>query len=215
MTIIAPSILSANFVDLKQEIQHLEAAGADMLHLDVMDGHFVPNLTFGVDVIRAIKDHTTLPLDVHLMIEQPELWIEQYHLAGATNITIHPESTTHLDRTISKIKQLGCKAGVALLPTTPVNILEYILEKIDLILVMTVNPGFGGQSFISNQVKKILQLAKIVDTNNTLLAVDGGINDKTAKLCIDAGANMLISGNYIFSGNYRRNITALRHPIIT
>jgi ribulose-phosphate 3-epimerase len=196
---ISPSILSADFANLEKEIKALEDAGADMIHIDVMDGHFVPNLTFGPSVIKAIRKHTKLPFDVHLMIESPEKYIQDYTQAGADIITIHPEATIHLDRTINEIKRCGAKAGISLLPTTSVGPLEY---TIDLILVMTVNPGFGGQQFINNQLMKIEMIAGIIQDTDIIIAVDGGINDKTAKLCIDAGADMLISGSFIFNGDY-------------
>lgn len=210
MTLISPSLLSADFLNLAKEITALHDSGADMLHLDIMDGHFVPNLTFGVDLVKAVKNKTSLPLDVHLMINNPENWIKQYADAGSNIITIHPESTVHLDRTISLIKECGVRTGIALLPTTNINILNYILDKIDLILVMSVNPGFGGQKFMHNQLPKIEQLANLVLNKKIILAVDGGINDITAKLCVNAGAKMLISGNYIFSGNYKERIDNLK-----
>lgn len=210
MTKISVSILSADLANLECQIKELESAGADMIHIDVMDGHFVPNLTFGYPLIKSIRKHTSLPFDVHLMIEKPEDWIDTYVSCGADIITIHPESTMHLDRTLAKIKSHGIKAGIALLPTTSIGILEYILDKVDLILVMSVNPGFGGQEFLHNQLKKIVDLSLQVVDKDIILAVDGGINDKTAKLCIKNGANMLISGSYIFSGNYASNIRSLR-----
>jgi ribulose-phosphate 3-epimerase len=210
MILISPSILSADFGNLRAEIEALEDAGADMIHIDVMDGHFVPNLTFGPAVITALKRYTSLPFDVHLMIDQPEKWIQTYVDAGANLITVHPEATTHLDRTISQIKSYGVKAGISLLPTTQINVLDFIIDKTDLILIMTVNPGFGGQKFMINQLQKISAISSIIKETGIVLAVDGGINEETAKLCTEAGANMLISGNYIFTGDYKERINNLK-----
>jgi ribulose-phosphate 3-epimerase len=210
MVNIAPSILSADLSNLEKEIKDLEQAGADMIHIDVMDGHFVPNLTFGPTLISSIRKHTTLPFDVHLMIDQPEKYISDYASAGADFLTIHPEATLHLDRTIRTITDLGIKAGVALLPTSTTNILDYIIDEIDLILVMSVNPGFGGQNFMPNQLDKISKLAKLIKNKDIYLSVDGGINQDTGKDCIHAGANMLVSGSYIFKGDYKKQIESLR-----
>ena len=210
---ISPSILSADFANLHSEIIKLEESGADMIHIDVMDGHFVPNLTFGPDVIKSIRKSTKLPFDVHLMIESPENYINSYVEAGADIITIHPETTKHLDRTISMIKNHNIKAGIALLPTSSPKILEYILDKIDLILVMTVNPGFGGQKFLNNQISKISEISKMIANNNIILSVDGGINNQTAPKVVQAGANMLVSGSYIFQDNYKDRIHLLKKSV--
>jgi ribulose-phosphate 3-epimerase len=211
---ISASILSANFADLNNMIARLEQAGADMIHIDIMDGHFVPDLTFGPLIIQAIRSMTNLTLDVHLMIRSPENSIRKYVASGADIITIHPESTTHLDRTIDIIKSLNCKIGIALLPTTLPDVLDYVMDKIDLILIMTVNPGFSGQKFILSQLDKIkIVSAKIKFLQRyIMLSVDGGINDLTAKLCIESGADILVSGSFILQNtNYRDNILKLRY----
>jgi len=215
MTIkIAPSILSADFARLGEEIKAIDKAGADYIHVDVMDGHFVPNLTIGPLVISAIRPHSQLPFDVHLMIEKPELSIEAYAKAGADIITVHAEACVHLERTLKLIKSFGKKAGVSLVPSTPANALEYVMNDVDLILVMTVNPGFGGQSFIPSQLEKIKQLrAMITKTGRDIdLEVDGGINPQTAKQVIAAGANVLVAGSAVFTAdhNYAQNIASLR-----
>lgn len=210
MTIISPSIMAADFSKLGRELTEIRSAGADMVHVDVMDGCYVPSITFGDQMVAVIKKHSDLPIDVHLMIQYPEKHIETYAAAGASLITIHPNSTKHLHRTIVKIKSLGCKAGIALLPSDNLEILKYIIDEIDLLLIMSVNPGFGGQTFIKSQLQKIQDVSQMIEGHNILLSVDGGINQETAKLCIQNGANMLVSGSYIFNGNYKENIARLK-----
>ncbi len=211
MVLIAPSILSADFAHLEDEIKALEKAGADMIHLDVMDGHFVPNLTFGATIVKAVRKCTKLPLDVHLMVENPENMIEWFKNAGADILTVHAEATTHLDGILEKIKSCGIKAGVALNPSTDEDVLKYVLDKTDLIMVMTVNPGFGGQTFIDTCLDKIARIKKMIKGRKILIEVDGGINPMTAEESIGAGADILVAGTAIFKGgNYKKNIESLR-----
>ncbi len=212
---IAPSILSADFARLGAEVTAITKAGADFVHVDVMDGHFVPNLTIGPDVVKAIRPHTKLPLDVHLMISPITEFIPAFAAAGADIITVHAEATPHLDRAVAQIKSLGKKAGVSICPATHESALEYVMDKVDLILVMTVNPGFGGQSFLPSQLDKIRNLRRaIMKTGRKIfLEVDGGINPGTAREVIAAGADVLVAGSAIFTGNpshYAKNIEALR-----
>lgn len=215
MVKIAPSILSADFARLGEEITAIDKAGADYIHVDVMDGHFVPNLTIGPVVIKSIREYTKKPFDVHLMIEPVDCYIDEYVKAGADIITVHAEATKHLDRTLQHVKSTGVKAGVSLVPSTPPEALEYVMDKLDLILVMSVNPGFGGQSFIDSQLRKIETLRKMIEKHNPAieLEVDGGVNEKTVKSVIDAGANVLVAGSAVFgkgAEHYAANIAALR-----
>ncbi len=210
---ISPSILSANFANLGAEVEAVSKAGADYIHIDVMDGSFVPNITIGPDVVKAIRGSSNLPFDVHLMINNPDNHLESFAASGADIITVHQEATTHLHRTVQKIKSLGKKAGVSIVPSTNENVLDYVLEDIDLILVMTVNPGFGGQKFISSQLKKIENIAnKIANLGKKIdLEVDGGINQDTAKQVINCGADVLVAGSFVFGNkNYSENIFKLR-----
>ena len=214
--LISPSVLAADFSKLGEEIQLVSEEGADLIHLDVMDGHFVPNLSFGADIIKGIRGFSNLPFDVHLMIENPEHYIDAYVKAGANFITVHPEATPHIHSVLQKIHKAGVKTGIALNPGTPSEALENIIDIIDLILVMTVNPGFGGQSFLSSQLPKISKIRTIIDDGDRSidLSVDGGINPATAKLAIDAGANILVAGTSIFKAGdetYSKSIKRLRN----
>jgi ribulose-phosphate 3-epimerase len=198
---IAPSILSADFSKLGEEIQDVERGGADYIHIDVMDGHFVPNITIGPLIVEAIRPVTKLPLDVHLMIDNPDQYIEAFAKAGADYITVHVEACKHLHRTISFIKSFGVKAGVVLNPATPVETIQHVIEDVDMVLLMTVNPGFGGQAFIHSVLPKITQVKEMASVKNPTLEIeiDGGVNEETAKLCIDAGATVLVAGSAVYN----------------
>ena len=213
--LIAPSILASDFARLGEEARAVEAAGADWLHVDVMDGHFVPNITIGPDVVKALRPLVSIPFDVHLMIAPVDPFLEAFRAAGADLISIHPESGPHLNRTLKRIRELGAKAGVVFNPSTPPETIQWMMDEIDLILVMTINPGFGGQSFMRSQLAKIERLRAMIDAEgrDIPLEVDGGVTPETARLCEAAGATVLVAGTAVFKGGpsaYAANIRALR-----
>lgn len=212
MLYLAPSILSADFANLGNDIKTIDNAGADYVHIDVMDGKFVPSISFGMPVMKAIRKYTDKVFDVHLMIEEPGRYINEFKEAGADIITVHAEACCHLNRTLQAIKNAGCKTGVALNPATPLSVLDYVLEYTDMVLIMSVNPGFGGQSYIPNSTEKIAQIRDIIDKRglDTDIEVDGGINQSNVTEVIDAGANVIVAGSAVFNGDAQKNVEAFK-----
>lgn len=213
--LICPSILASDFARLGEEVQAVTAAGADFVHIDVMDGHFVPNITIGPEVVKALRPHTTLPFDVHLMVAPVDPFLEAFRAAGADYMSVHPEAGPHLHRTLKQIRHLGAKAGIVLNPATPVDVLDWVIDDIDLVLIMSVNPGFGGQSFIDSQLRKIEAVRRRLDAiaHPAILQVDGGVNAGNAQACVDAGATALVAGTAVFKGGasaYADNIKTLK-----
>lgn len=211
MVKIAPSILSADFANLQSEIEKLDKSGADWIHVDVMDGNYVPNLTMGPAIVKSLRQYTKLPFDVHLMVANPDQMIPWFVAAGADIITVHAEVCPHLDKTLQTIRSYGIKAGIALNPATSEDVLKYVLDKVDVVLVMSVNPGFGGQKFIEAAINKIVKIKEMIGDRNIEIEVDGGVNPLTASRCISAGAGVLVAGTAVFAGGeYAHNIESLR-----
>jgi ribulose-phosphate 3-epimerase len=212
MVKVSPSILSANFAKLEEDIRAAEEGGADLLHIDVMDGHFVPNITIGPPVVKALRKISRLPFDVHLMISDPDRYLDAFIDAGSDYLTIHAEACGHLHRSLSYIRSKGVRAGVALNPSTPLSVIQHVLDEVDMIVIMTVNPGFGGQKFIAGVVDKIAEAKKMIGTRTIEILVDGGVTPDNSKLCVDAGATILVAGSAVFKGQgtIAQNIAAIK-----